>query len=387
MRKSALFKLVAPYIAAVAVIILTALLLAAIYFSEFSPSWIAFLSGVLAAAILSMVSHASKAEWIIARRDAKISLLHEKLAVTIKQCHELELKFADIQRTEGAETLHAQLPTAVNSDPSTVAQEMFVQSVSEQMAGSNDGVKRILFAIENNEFRLYCQRISSLRTGTTHSDHFEILIRLIEEEEGMMPPGGFFPLVEKYGLMPQLDRWVVQHMIEWLSSRSIAKPAHADSVFFINLSSASIADNQFPIFVRDKLKEHNMAGRALCFEVSETELIHSRDQVMSFAKAIQGYGCAVAISNFGRSNVSFEPLFKVRANFLKIDGSVILDLLRDPADLAQAIAIAKVAKIIDVQTIAEMVESDACIAKLREIGIDFAQGFGVSIPAPLDSLS
>ena len=389
--KSAVFKAVAPYVVALSVLILTALLIAAIYFTEFNLLWTAFLTGVLAAAILSMVSRASKAEWIIARREAKISLLQEKLAHEIRLRHELELKLADslelLKANAPVTAVATEVSVASATDTSSAAQDMYVQSLSEQVAGPNDAVNRILSAIEQNEFRLYCQRIASLSAGAAPADHYEMLIRLLEEEEGMMPPGAFFPLVEKYGLMPQLDRWVVQHVIERLSVRLASSPLQNGSTFFINLSAASLGDREFPEFVRDQLQRHKVAARKLCFEITETELALMRDEVISFAKEIRDEGCRIAVSNFGRNGVSFEPLYKVHADFLKIDGSIILDLLRDPADLAQVTAIARVAKTIDTKTIAEMVESDDCMAKLREIGVDYAQGFGVSTPTPLDDLN
>ncbi len=124
----------------------------------------------------------------------------------------------------------------------------------------------------------------------------------------------------------------------------------------------------------------------MCFEITETEILQMRGDVVSFAKAVGGNGCKIAFSNFGRGSVLFEPLRTVRADFLKIDGGIVLDILRDSADLAQITAIARVAKSINVKTIAELVESDACMAKLREIGVDYAQGFGVSIPLPLDDI-
>lgn len=388
MHIRAFFKSVGAYVAAVAVLVLAVLLVVAIYFTQFNLPWIAFLTGVLAAAVLSMVSRASKAEWIIARREAKISSLQEKLSHEIRLRRELELKLSGSKRLQ-PETTDTHEMTSVTkvtaaSAIDTSAQDMFVQSLSEQVAGPDNAVERILSAIEQNEFRLFCQRISPLSALAVQTGHYEVLIRLLEEEEGMMPPGAFFPLVDKHGLMPHLDRWVVQHVIEWLSTFTPPLPQRNNSTFFINLSAASVGDQKFPEFVRDQLQQHKVPAWKLCFEITETDLSLLHDTVILFAEEMRNNGCRIAISNFGGNGVSFEPLYKVRADFLKIDGSIILDLLRDPADLAQVTAIARVAKTIDIKTIAELVESEACIAKLREIGVDYAQGFGVSIPAPLD---
>ncbi|MFY9327918.1 MAG: EAL domain-containing protein [Georgfuchsia sp.] len=366
--------------AALAVMILAVLLVVAIYLTQFSLPWVAFLTGILAAAVLSMVSRASKAEWIIVRREAKINALQIKLANEIRLRRDLELKFAAISKAVTVTEVSLTETTGI------AAQDLFVQSLSEQVAGPNDAVIHILSAIEHNEFCLYCQRIAPLSKTAIQSDHYEVLVRLIEEEEGMMPPGAFFPLVEKHGLMPQLDRWVVQHVIEWLSVNTTPKPPGNSSTFFINISAESIIDPTFPEFVYDQLQQHKVSAWKLCFEITETDQSLLREEVILFSKKIRDNGCKVAISNFGRNGVSFEPLYNVRADFLKIDGSIILDMLRDPADLAQVTAIARVAKTIDIKTIAEMVESEDCTTKLCEIGIDYAQGFGVSTPALLDDL-
>ncbi|MFY9327568.1 MAG: EAL domain-containing protein [Georgfuchsia sp.] len=388
LRNSAFFKTVGPYIAAVAVMILTALLVAVIYLTQFNLLWTAFLTGVLVAAILGMVSRSSRAEWIIARREAKISLLQEKLAREIRSRHEVELKLAasmELQQANAAiPATTAEVAVAPAAGPGV--QDLYVESLSEEVAGPDDAVDRILSAIKNDEFRLYCQCITPLLTPAAQGDHYEVLIRLHEEEEDMMPPGAFFPLVEKYGLMPHLDRWVVQHVIKWLSLRPDPAPLRNSSAFFINLATASLGDRKFPEFVRDLLHQHKVPAWKLCFEITETDLSQLHDDVILFAKEIRDSGCKIAISNFGRNGVSFEPLYNVHANFLKIDGSLILDILRDPADLAQVTAIARVAKTIDVKTIAEMVESDECMAKLREIGVDHAQGFSISTPGPLESI-
>ncbi|CAG4882977.1 protein of unknown function [Georgfuchsia toluolica] len=156
--------------------------------------------------------------------------------------------------------------------------------------------------------------------------------------------------------------------------------------FFINLATASLGDRKFPEFVRDLLHQHKVPAWKLCFEITEIDLFLLHDEVILFAKEMRDSGCKVAVSDFGGRGVSFEPLYNIRADFLKVDGSIILDILRDPADQAQVTAISRVAKTIGIKTIAEMVESDACVAKLSEISIDYAQGFGISMPAALDGL-
>jgi PAS domain S-box-containing protein len=265
---------------------------------------------------------------------------------------------------------------------SSADQNMFVDSYSEQVTAQHDA-SLIKKAIENGEFSLFCQLITALAANSGEAGHYEILVRLKEEEEGMMPPGMFFPLAEKHGLMPHLDRWVVQHVTEWVAHKNPQGRQQESSMYFINVSGATIADSGFPEFLRLTLLEYGVPGSVLCFEISDSDLSLRTAEVAEFANRVRECGCRVALSGFGRDRVLFELIRGFRVEFLKIDGSVILDILQDPVKLAKVIAITGVAKKIGVQIIAELVESEEIIVKLREIGIDFAQGFGISRPRPL----
>jgi EAL domain-containing protein (putative c-di-GMP-specific phosphodiesterase class I) len=200
----------------------------------------------------------------------------------------------------------------------------------------------------------------------------------------MMPPGAFFPLAEKYGLMPHLDRWVVQHVSEWISLKNLQGAAVNKSIYFINVSGATISDPSFPEFLQLTLLEYNVPGAALCFEIPNLELALRTSAVAEFARRVGQCGCPVAISSFGHDQILFDLIRGFRVEYLKIDGSIIFNILRDPVELAKLTAINRVAKSIGVKTIAELVESEETIAKLREVGIDFAQGFGISRPKSLE---
>jgi PAS domain S-box-containing protein len=265
---------------------------------------------------------------------------------------------------------------------SSAGQNMFVDAYSEQITAQHDA-NLIRKAIEHGEFSLLCQLITPLSADSGGAGHYEILVRLMEEEEGMIPPGMFFPLAEKHGLMPHLDRWVVQHIAEWVAHQNPRTEGPASSMYFINVSGATIADPGFPEFLQLTLLEYGVPGSALCFEIPDSELALRTGEVAEFARQVRNYGCRVALSGFGRDQVLFDLIRGFQVEFLKIDGSIILDILRDPVKLAKVTAINRVAKKIGVQTIAELVENEETIAKLKEIGIDFAQGFGISRPRPL----
>ena len=262
------------------------------------------------------------------------------------------------------------------------SQDTYVESFSEQISGQKDA-NNIRAAIEKGDFSLYCQLITPMAADSGEADHYEILVRLIEEEEGMMPPGAFFPLAEKYGLMTQLDRWVVQHVTEWTSNQNAADEKRKNSMFFINLSGATISDSSFPEFLQLTLMEYGVPGAVLCFEIPNSELTLRPAVVAEFAQRIRQCGCQLAISGFGHDRISFDLIRGFRVEYLKIDGNIIFNILRDPVELAKITALNRVAKLIGVKTIAELVENEETIAKLREVGIDFAQGFGISRPRPL----
>ncbi|MFZ2161301.1 MAG: EAL domain-containing protein [Sideroxyarcus sp.] len=281
---------------------------------------------------------------------------------------------------KAAASAEASMPAPAHEEKSS--QDTYVESFSEQISGQKDA-NNIRAAIEKGDFSLYCQLISPVAIDSGETGHYEILVRLIEEEEGMMPPGAFFPLAEKYGLMTHLDRWVVQHITEWSSNQNALDEKKKNSMFFINLSGATIGDPGFPEFLQLTLTEYGVPGAVLCFEIPNSELTMRPALVAEFAQRVKQCGCQLAISGFGHDRISFDQIRGFTVEFLKIDGNIIFNILRDPVELAKIIAVNRVAKMIGVKTIAELVENEETIAKLREVGIDYAQGFGISRPQPL----
>jgi EAL domain-containing protein (putative c-di-GMP-specific phosphodiesterase class I) len=155
-------------------------------------------------------------------------------------------------------------------------------------------------------------------------------------------------------------------------------------MFFINLAAATLGDPEFPEFLRSILQEYEAAAGSLCFEVTDAELAQRGENAAEFIRQVRACGCRVALSGFGRDNVSFDRIRGFQVDFIKIDGSLILGLQRDPVNLAKVSSIDRVAKKIGVRTVAELVESDELIVKLSELGIDYAQGFGISRPRALE---
>ncbi len=288
----------------------------------------------------------------------------------------------DVHMPGQAETPAPAVTTKPFVPESVANQNTFVDSFSEEITGQKDA-NHIRSAIEKGEFRLFCQLISPLAADSGEAEHFEILVRLLEEEEGMMPPGAFFPLAEKHGLMPHLDRWVVQHVTEWATHRNVADEKRKSAMFFINVSGATMSDPTFPEFLKMTLADYGVPGAILCFEISSTELAINPPAVAEFAQRVRLSGCRVALSGFGKERIAFDQIHGFQVDFLKIDGSIVFDVLRSPVAQAKVTAINRVAKTIGMKTVAELVENEETISKLREIGIDYAQGFGISRPQPL----
>lgn len=239
----------------------------------------------------------------------------------------------------------------------------------------------IVQAIEGGEFNLYCQKISPIKSTAISSSYYEILIRMNEEENNLMPPGSFLPFVDQFKMMPQLDRWVVNHIAQWLSVRP-----RADSIFCLNVARDTLSDHTFPGFIQDQLQKLNVAASNLCFEVEASDAETNPADTLIFTQKIRELGCLVSLCSFSHSPGSLDLLDKMRMDYLKIDGSLICNILRDEDDLEKVTTLNQLAHKAKIKTIAELVETDDIIAKLHEIGVDYAQGFGIAKPHPLKEL-
>lgn len=250
-------------------------------------------------------------------------------------------------------------------------------------AQQDDAAAVMATAIERNEFRLFSQKIVPLAAEAGTAEFHEILVRLMEEEEGLIPPGAFFPLAEKLGMMSRLDRWVAQHVAEWIAIQFQQKVWPEGSVYFINLAAETLSDPGFADYVEVALKEYGIPGRALCFEMPTSDIAADAATVAGFAQRIRHCGAHVAISGFGHNGVEFDTIRGLQPDFLKIDGSALLAIPNDQAAYTKVAALNEVAKKMGVKTIAEMVESEAVLTRLKEIQVDYVQGFGISRPRPL----
>jgi len=255
-----------------------------------------------------------------------------------------------------------------------------LQQMDDQLAGFDEPAQRLREALLKDELALYCQPIAAL-TGAVRFPMAEVLIRLREEEKAMLPPGEFLPVFEHYGLMPEMDRWVVKKVLELLAAGSRIPR------FSINVSSQTVMDAAFPKAVALELVSAGVPGTALLFEVSENDTLARLNDVVRFATALRAVGCGTGVSGFGRRTATFVPLKTLRPDYVKVDGVIVRKLLTAPSAEAKLRAILRVGEVMGFQVIAEMVEEQDILVRLKALGVAYAQGFGIQQPHPIEKMA
>ncbi|NIW86858.1 MAG: EAL domain-containing protein [Gammaproteobacteria bacterium] len=238
--------------------------------------------------------------------------------------------------------------------------------------GEMQWVARIQHALEENRFHLALQSIVPVDPTRREGAHYELLLRMEDDDGQPIQPGEFLPAAERYSLIGRLDRWVVRAAFDWLARHARNLPdLH---LCCINLSGQSIDDPGFLDYVVCQLDETGVPADKICFEITETAAIAQLSGAMRFMTALRGRGCRFALDDFGSGLSSFAYLKNLPVDFLKIDGAFVKGIDTDPMDLAIVRAIHELARVMDKQTVAECVYDEAALEKLREIGIDYAQG-------------
>jgi diguanylate cyclase (GGDEF)-like protein len=236
---------------------------------------------------------------------------------------------------------------------------------------------RINTALEENRFDLYRQTILPLNVDEPGL-HYEILLRMRDEQGKIVTPDNFIAASERYGLTPLIDRWVVENAFRWLVSEADEREKLA--MCSINLSGQSLGDDKFLPFVIEQFHRTGIDARKICFEITETAAIASFSQANRFIQALKELGCKFALDDFGTGLSSFGYLKHFPVDFLKIDGSFVKEILHDPIDREMVRSINEIGHLTNKRTIAEFAENDEIITMLRNLGVDYAQGYGVSRP-------
>jgi diguanylate cyclase (GGDEF)-like protein len=242
-------------------------------------------------------------------------------------------------------------------------------------------VSQIQQALDGDEFELLAQPIMSLKDDDARP-RFEILLRMRDNDGETIPTSAFFSAAERYKLMPQIDRWVTSSTLARLAENSKIV-GERDAIFSINLSGQSLSDDDILEFIDEELNENGVPPKALCFEITESAAVSNLQKAQSFIDSLRERGCSISLDDFGAGLSSFAYLKNFKVDSLKIDGSFIRDITENRISESMVAAITQVAKVMELETVAEYVESEATRELVTELGVDFAQGHAVGRPIPL----
>jgi len=236
-------------------------------------------------------------------------------------------------------------------------------------------IERIHYALKENRLRLYRQEIVRVGGEEEEDKHYELLIRMLDDNDQVIAPAAFIPAAERYNLMPMIDRWVVRAAFGMYRAGN-------HEMWSINLSGASINDEQFLPYLLEQFKNFNVPPKAICFEVTETSAITNLSSAGYFIRELRALGCSFSLDDFGSGMSSFGYLKYLPVDYLKIDGGFVKDMEHDLIDYAMVDAINKVGQVMGLKTIAEFVENEAIRRLLKELGVDYVQGYGIGKPKP-----
>lgn len=239
---------------------------------------------------------------------------------------------------------------------------------------------RIPEALRKNRFILYSQAIVPVNPGSLPHGR-EFLLRMLDDAKQLVPPDLFIPAAERYDLMPAVDRWVVATALEWL--RMLPTPPAEGEFFSINLSGRSITEPKFLGFLLEQIEMCGVPPQHICFEITETAAIRSLSSAVRLIETLRGIGCTFSLDDFGSGLCSFNYLKNLPVNSVKIDGSFVRNITTDKVARSIVESIKHISQAMGMETIAEFVESEAILVMLRDIGVDYAQGYHIARPQPL----
>ncbi|WP_293761495.1 EAL domain-containing protein [uncultured Paraglaciecola sp.] len=264
---------------------------------------------------------------------------------------------------------------------------IYTESVLDiaKVHGEMQWVTKINWALENNKFCLYAQIIQPNVLTDTCGFHYEVLLRMVDESGLLVSPNAFLPAAERYHLMTKIDKWVIRNQFDYLSKN----PEHLASLELcsINLSGPSLTAPGFLQAVIDYLNYYQIPAEKICFEITETAAISNLTDATNFIDAMHKKGCSFALDDFGTGLSSFAYLKYLPVDFLKIDGLFVKGIVDDPIDYAMVKSIHEVGRVMGKKTVAEFVENSDVVLKLKEIGVDYSQGYGIAKPCPIEELN
>jgi len=243
---------------------------------------------------------------------------------------------------------------------------------------------RITEAIENNRLRIYAQPIVSLKNKKPLYNHVEILVRLIDDDNQIISPAAFIPAAERYNLMHLIDRKVIHETFTFINKYSEVDTNNTH--YSINLSGNTLTDKTIVQDIKEMAAEFNIYTRCVCFEITETAAIKNLEKAKKLIRELKAFGFKFALDDFGSGLSSFQYLKNLPVDYLKIDGSFVADMVNNTIDHAMVAAINEVGHVMGIETIAEYVENEQIIKKLKEINVDYGQGYGIAQPLPIEEV-
>ncbi|MGK7889506.1 MAG: PAS domain S-box protein [Leptolyngbyaceae cyanobacterium] len=260
-------------------------------------------------------------------------------------------------------------------------------NVLSQQRSERQWTVKIRHALEQNRFQLHYQQVVPADPHDSQlGNHYEVLIRMVDENGTLIPPMAFIPAAERYDLMPDIDQWVVQTTFECYDQLIAQIMATSTSAMvpklMINLSGNSLCDQRFLNYVIDWFETEQIPPSLICFEITETAAIANLSQATEFIRILKTYGCQFALDDFGSGMSSFAYLKNLPVDYLKIDGNFVRDILDDPVDCTIVRFINSLSQTLGMKTIAEFVENQQVRDRLQEIGVNYVQGYGIAQPIP-----
>jgi diguanylate cyclase (GGDEF)-like protein/PAS domain S-box-containing protein len=259
-----------------------------------------------------------------------------------------------------------------------------------QQRADRQWIERLNRAMETDRFHLYAQTIQLAKHAKPREIQLhEVLLRLVDEEGELVLPLNFMPAAEQHSFMPDIDQWVIRKFLQTYGSYHKQAPhstSAQENLFAINLSGASVNDDQFLDFVKRQFEEFQVPPQHICFEITERVAIANLEKAAQLIREIKCIGCQFALDDFGSGVSSFSYLRHLPIDYLKIDGNFVRSLLTDPVNCAIVESVNHIGHLMGIQTIAEFVETEDILTHLDLMGIDYVQGFAVHRPVPLEML-
>jgi len=291
------------------------------------------------------------------------------------------------ERTEDIEGLLAEVDSACYVAKQSGRNHVHVATENDQEVvryrSDIDGVRSIRQALAEERLSLFFQPVFDIEPQGVSMSHCEVLLRIRSENGEVYSPERFIPIAEKYNIMSEIDRWVFSSVVDWLAAH---EPSYHVPRLLMNLSGLSFVDDSFRDFVVERLERGDIDPANIVFEITEAAAADNPERAHDFVERVRGLGCRFALDDFGSGFSTFAYLKRMSVDYLKIDGSLVESLAVDEIDREMVSSINEIGHTVGARTIAEFVEDDETLSILREMGVDYAQGYGLRLPSPLARL-